>query len=113
MHLPKTSSTLARQLINGCESSSGLASRHIDQPGPDTAASGQLNASMFWRRHQVEQMTTLSRSTIYKRMAEGTFPKAVRLGSNSVGWLACEVQAWIRARIEESRCVTGKGAFHE
>lgn len=55
------------------------------------------------RRRQVERMTALNRSTLYERIADGTFPKPIRLGTDarSVGWVASEVQAWIAARIAE------------
>ncbi|MFZ5703028.1 MAG: helix-turn-helix transcriptional regulator [Pseudomonadota bacterium] len=37
----------------------------------------------------------LSRSTIYRKINEGTFPQQVRVGLNSVGWLDSEVSRWI------------------
>jgi prophage regulatory protein len=61
------------------------------------------NATRLLRRRQVESRTGLKRSTIYQRLAEGTFPKQIRLGPRSVGWLASEVEAWVQARIAESR----------
>lgn len=51
----------------------------------------------------VKTITGLSRSTIYLRVAEGTFPKPVSLGRRAVGWLEAEVQDWLRSRIEASR----------
>ena len=51
------------------------------------------------RRKHVEALSGLSRSTIYSRMAEGTFPQAVPLGAHSVGWLASEIDGWIAAQI--------------
>jgi len=47
------------------------------------------------RRRQVEQKTGLSRSTIYKRMNEGTFPPAVPLGRRMVGWRAGEIERFL------------------
>ena len=55
------------------------------------------------RRRQVEARTGLSRSTIYAGVAAGTFPKPVQLGAQSVGWLASEVDAWLRQRVAFSR----------
>ena len=49
------------------------------------------------RRPDVERITGLSRSSIYAKMASGTFPKPVRLGENSVGWKESDVQGWIAA----------------
>lgn len=51
------------------------------------------------RRREVEARTGLSRSGIYARMAEGTFPATVDLGGRSVAWLENEVDAWVQTRI--------------
>ncbi len=53
------------------------------------------------RLKEVIYSTGLARSTIYKYIGEGTFPKSVSLGDRSVGWIDTEVQEWILARIEE------------
>lgn len=50
------------------------------------------------RRPDVEKATGLRRSTIYAMMAEGSFPKPIRIGKRAVAWRASEVQAWIEAR---------------
>lgn len=56
------------------------------------------------RRKQVEARTGLSRSTIYQRMADGTFPRAVSLGgARCVGWLESEINDWIATRVSQSR----------
>ena len=47
--------------------------------------------------------TGLSRSTIYNRIAEGTFPKPVSLGSRAVGWIEAEIQHWLESKIKASR----------
>ena len=52
------------------------------------------------RRKQVENRTGLSRSTIYLRIQEGSFPKQIRLGTRAVGWLEHEIDAWLAACIE-------------
>ncbi|MBU0485088.1 MAG: AlpA family transcriptional regulator [Proteobacteria bacterium] len=52
------------------------------------------------RRKQVEKRTGLSRSTIYLRIQEGTFPRPVNLGARAVGWLENEIEAWLAARLE-------------
>ncbi len=55
----------------------------------------------------VKATTGLSRSTIYARVAEGTFPRPVSLGSRAVGWLEAEVQDWLHRRIAASRQAAG------
>ena len=57
----------------------------------------------FLRRPEVTARTGLSRSTIYRRLAGGSFPKPLSLGARAVGWIEAEVDEWIRERIAESR----------
>ena len=52
------------------------------------------------RRKQVEERTGLSRSTIYLRIQEGSFPKPISLGERAVGWLENEIEAWLVSRLE-------------
>jgi len=52
------------------------------------------------RRKQVEKRTGLSRSTIYLRIQQGTFPRPINLGARAVGWLENEIEAWLVARME-------------
>lgn len=52
------------------------------------------------RRKQVEKRTGLSRSTIYLRIQEGTFPRPVNLGARAVGWLENEIESWLTDRLE-------------
>jgi prophage regulatory protein len=51
------------------------------------------------RLPQVEEATGESRSTIYKGISEGEFPKPVKLGAKSVGWVEEEIAAYNEARI--------------
>ena len=51
----------------------------------------------------VQARTGLGRSTIYVRLAEGSFPRPVQLGARAVGWIEAEVDEWIRQRIVASR----------
>ena len=55
------------------------------------------------RLPDVRATTGLSRSTIYLRVADGSFPKPVKLGSRAVGWLEAEIQDWLQRRIDTSR----------
>lgn len=43
---------------------------------------------------RVQQYTSLSRSSIYRGIARGTFPRQVRLSAGRVGWLRSEVEDW-------------------
>ena len=54
------------------------------------------------RIEQVTGQTGLSRSSVYKQIRLGLFPKAIKLTSRSSGWKESEVQGWIQERIDES-----------
>ncbi len=55
------------------------------------------------RMADVQARTGLARSTIYVRVADGSFPQPIRLGARAVGWIESEVDAWIREQIAASR----------
>jgi prophage regulatory protein len=57
----------------------------------------------FLRLRQVTALVGLSRSAIYARIKEGTFPKPVPIGPRTVAFIASEVEAWVQARIAGSR----------
>lgn len=50
---------------------------------------------------RVTQKTSLGRTTVYAYMKDGRFPAAVHTGSRRVGWLESEIDAWLKARVEE------------
>jgi prophage regulatory protein len=39
--------------------------------------------------------TGLSRSTVYRKIAEGTFPAQVRISINGAGWRESDVNRWV------------------
>ena len=51
----------------------------------------------------VKARTGLSRSTIYLRVSEGSFPGPVSLGARAVGWIESEVEEWLSRVIQQSR----------
>jgi|TARA_B100000767_G_scaffold234918_1_gene227943 prophage regulatory protein len=53
------------------------------------------------RRKDIENQFGLSRSTIYAMMANGKFPKPVKLGHRAVGWRSDELQSWFENMQEE------------
>jgi len=54
----------------------------------------------IFRLKEVTGMTGLARSTIYKYISAGTFPKPIPLGGRSVGWVQAELHEWITEKIE-------------
>ena len=48
---------------------------------------------------EVMTKTSLGHSSIYKFIAEGSFPKQVSLGAKSVAWVESEVDEWIEEKV--------------
>ena len=57
------------------------------------------------RPPEVLVRTGLSRSSVYERMKDKTFPAAIGLGGRSVGWLESEVTDWILGCVSTTRKV--------
>ena len=55
------------------------------------------------RLPDVKAATGLSRSSIYKRISEDSFPKSINLGGRCVGWLQSDVENWIKQCLAASR----------
>ncbi|MGR5130793.1 MULTISPECIES: AlpA family transcriptional regulator [Vibrio] len=53
----------------------------------------------FLRLKEVMDKTGLSRSAIYRKMNDDTFPKSVSLGDRSVAWLESEVDDWMESLV--------------
>lgn len=48
----------------------------------------------------VKARTRLSRSTIYRRIADGTFPKPISLSAGLVAWYESDINAWVAAPMD-------------
>ena len=65
----------------------------------------------FIRLNEVLSRTGYGRTTIYRKMEDGSFPKSLKLGgppkdpnefdSRAVAWIEDEVDQWVESRIEE------------
>jgi prophage regulatory protein len=55
------------------------------------------------RLPEVKATTGLSKSTIYSRIAEGTFPKQISLGPRLVVWVEADIQNWISQQVSAAR----------
>ena len=65
----------------------------------------------FIRLNEVLSRTGYGRTSIYRKMEDGSFPRSVKLGgppidpnvfdSRAIAWIEDEVEQWIESRIEE------------
>lgn len=48
------------------------------------------------RIRAVLQLTGLSRSTLYRKIQDGSFPKQVRIATRCAGWRESAVNSWLK-----------------
>ena len=66
-------------------------------PVRQSPGAGEM-AVVFLRLQAVIRVTGLSRSTLYRLIADEQFPRPVRLGPRAVAWRRTDVEAWGEAR---------------
>lgn len=52
---------------------------------------------------EVLARVALSRSQVYAKVKDGTFPAPINVGIRAVAWVEQEVDAWVRALVSEAR----------
>jgi prophage regulatory protein len=52
----------------------------------------------FWSLGKVMEMTSLSKTTIYRLISEDKFPRPYQLTERRVAWREAEITAWIADR---------------
>lgn len=57
-----------------------------------------LEAKRILRRAEVLRLIGLKKSALYELMAQGHFPRPMKLGERAVGWRAGDVAAWLNTR---------------
>jgi len=60
-------------------------------------------AQQIIKLSEVKTTTGLSGSSIYRMASAGTFPKPIKLGERSSGWIGSEVDQWLNDRIAAAR----------
>ena len=55
------------------------------------------------RLPEVKQRTGLSRSSIYRLMAEASFPQSCKLGERIIAWVEADIERWLAEKIASSR----------
>ena len=53
----------------------------------------------FLRLPQVKELTCISKSSIYRLIEEGDFPKQIPLGARSVVWVKSQVEDWCAQKV--------------
>jgi prophage regulatory protein len=55
-------------------------------------------AEKHLRRPAVEEITGLSRTTIYELMKRGQFPRPIKITGKAVAWPESAIDAWLASR---------------
>ena len=55
----------------------------------------------FIKLPTVMDLTGYRRTSIFDKVAEGSFPAPVKLGPRAVAWVSEEIEEWMDARIAE------------
>jgi prophage regulatory protein len=61
------------------------------------------SGSRILRLKTVLDRTGLSRSTLYRKIERGTFPKQIRISERCVGWRENDLERWLRNPVLYSR----------
>jgi prophage regulatory protein len=64
--------------------------------------------SRILRLKSVLDRTGLSRSTLYRKIERGTFPKQVRISERCIGWRESDLERWLRDPTYYSRSDSGR-----
>ena len=48
----------------------------------------------------VQEITSLSKSTIYRLISEGEFPKQIQIGKRAVVWVRSDINDWINQKLK-------------
>lgn len=95
-----TDGVVQDQSINPCLLDTAITAPGQRQTAGATTRQFDMNERIY-RRPDVETLVGLSRSTLYAMIADGTFPKPVKLGKRAVGWRARDIEAWVASRRTE------------
>jgi prophage regulatory protein len=59
-----------------------------------------MSGNRVIRLPAVREVTGMGRTTLYRNIKNGKFPRPIILGARAVGWIEADVQAWLQSRID-------------
>lgn len=68
------------------------------------------NPPRLLRLRAVIERTGLTRSSIYRQIADNTFPGSINIGPRSVAWRSTDIEDWVAARAEAPHIDAAAGA---
>ncbi|KTT76155.1 helix-turn-helix transcriptional regulator [Sphingomonas endophytica] len=58
----------------------------------------ETHSNRILRRPEVERIVGLGRSSIYRLISEGLFPRPIAIGRRAVGWTLSSIEEWLSLR---------------
>ncbi|MER9410659.1 AlpA family phage regulatory protein [Mesorhizobium sp. M0589] len=62
------------------------------------------------RLRTVLARTGLSRSTMYRKIGEGTFPAQIKISLNGAGWRESDINRWVADPVSWHTCASRKNS---
>ena len=72
----------------------------LHEHGPGGVVTKRRWAVRFIRPREVIEMLGVSRTTLWRMVRAGSFPRPVRISKRNAGYLLETVEAWMRARVQ-------------
>lgn len=72
--------------------------RPVNATNPRSSPVAGIDGRELLRLAEVCKLLGLSRSTIYAAVANGKFPRAVRIGVRAVRWRSADVSTWLASK---------------
>ncbi len=67
-------------------------------PTSSQAPQATVTTGRLLKGRDVFRLVTLSRTTVWRRVREGTFPAPVSLGTTRIAWREGDIAAWMAAQ---------------
>lgn len=61
------------------------------------------NQNELIKLSRVIEMVHYTKPSIYRLMADGLFPKPIKMGPRAVAWLRSDIESFIEEKIKESK----------
>jgi predicted DNA-binding transcriptional regulator AlpA/predicted XRE-type DNA-binding protein len=91
---PNNHRSSERSVASASERAQAELTRIGTASGGDAISVAARDDRQLLNKHAVEKLTSLDITTIYRRMAAGTFPQPVRVGRRRVAWRTSDVVRW-------------------
>lgn len=88
------------QVANEPKSTRGARKTKQNRPFANTVVASR---ERLLRRPEVEHLTGLSRSSLYRLIEAKQFPPSIKLSKSAAAWPLSAIETWIAARIEQAQ----------